>query len=99
MASTKVHPAKAARVVERARHHLNRLHQRMVPPHAAMLDLITGAWTAQAITAAADLGIADALAKGPLSAAELAAAVNADPDTLINALSQVFGGDQISRYQ
>src|SRR6516165_9626735 len=82
MASTKVPPAKAARVVERARHHLNRLHQRMVPPHAAILDLIAGAWTAQAITATADLGVADALAKAPLSIDELAAAVDADPDTL-----------------
>jgi DNA-binding HxlR family transcriptional regulator len=82
MASTKVPPAKAARVVERARHHLNRLQQRMVPPQAAMMDLISGAWTAQAITVAADLGVADALAKGPLSACELATAVNADPDAL-----------------
>jgi hypothetical protein len=54
----------------------------MVPPHAAMMDVITGAWTAQAITATADLGVADALAKGPLSIDELAAAVDADPDTL-----------------
>ena len=41
-----------------------------------------GAWTSQAITASADLGVADALAKGPLSTDELAAAVNAGPDTL-----------------
>jgi DNA-binding transcriptional ArsR family regulator len=82
MASTKVPSAKVARVVDRARHHLNRLHQRMVPPHAAMMDLILGAWIAQAITASADLGVADALAKGPLPADELAAAVNADPDSL-----------------
>jgi hypothetical protein len=82
MTSTKVPPAKAARVVERARHYLNRLHQHMAPPHAVMMDLISGAWTAQAITAAADLGVADVLAKGPLSAAELAAAVEADPDAL-----------------
>jgi len=82
MASAKVPAAKAARVVERARHHLSRLRQRMVPPHAAMMELVMGAWTAQAITAAADLGVADALAKRPLSAAELAAAVNADPDAL-----------------
>jgi hypothetical protein len=82
MVSTKVPPAKVARVVERARHHLNRLHQRTVPPHAAMMDLITGAWTAQAIATAADLGIADALAKRPLSVDELAAVVNADPDAL-----------------
>jgi hypothetical protein len=68
--------------MEHARHHLNRLHQRMAPPHAAMMDLISGAWTAQAITAATDLGVADVLAKGPLSAAELAAVVNADADAL-----------------
>lgn len=40
------------------------------------------AWTAQAITAAADLGIADALAEGPLSADELATAVDADVDAV-----------------
>ena len=104
MASTKVPPAKAVRVAERARHHLNRLHQRMVPPHAAMMDLIMGAWIAQAITAAADLGIADALGKGPLSADELAAAVNADPDALgrlLRALSSrgIFRHRRDGRYE
>ena len=37
----------------------------MVPPPAAMMETITNTWAAQAITAAADLGIADALADGP----------------------------------
>jgi hypothetical protein len=46
------------------------------------MELILEAWAAQAITAAADLGIADALASGPLSAQELAAAVNADADAV-----------------
>jgi hypothetical protein len=54
----------------------------MVPPHIAMLEMITDTWATQAITAAADLGIADALAKGPLSADQLARAVNADADAL-----------------
>ena len=40
------------------------------------------AFVAQAITAAADLGIADALAQGPLTAQELACAVGADTDAL-----------------
>jgi hypothetical protein len=48
----------------------------------AMMEMITNAWAAQAITAAADLGIADALANGPLSADELATVVNADADAL-----------------
>jgi DNA-binding transcriptional ArsR family regulator len=54
----------------------------MVPPPAAMMEMITNAWAAQAITAAADLGIADALAKAPMTADELADAVDADADTL-----------------
>lgn len=37
---------------------------------------------AQAITAAADLGVADALSDGPLPGAELARRVDADPDAL-----------------
>ena len=89
--AAKVPPAKVVRVVERARHQLNRLHQRMAPPHAAMMDLIMGAWTAQAITAAADLGVADALAKGALSVDELAAAVDADPDALGRLLRALIG--------
>jgi SAM-dependent methyltransferase len=47
-----------------------------------MMDLLIGACVAQAITAAADLGVADALAEAPLSIDELAAAVDADPDIL-----------------
>ncbi len=54
----------------------------MVPAPIAMLEMVMETWTAQAITAAADLGIADALAKGPLSAEALASAVNADADAL-----------------
>jgi hypothetical protein len=54
----------------------------MVPPPIAMVEMIMEAWAAQAITTAADLGIADALAKGPLSAEDLAATVNADADAV-----------------
>jgi O-methyltransferase domain/Dimerisation domain len=71
-----------ARAIERVRHHVGQLHQRMIPPPAAMMELVTNAWVAQAITAAADLGIADALAKGPMTTDELAAAVDADADTV-----------------
>jgi hypothetical protein len=82
MVSSKVPPAKVVRAIESARHHLGRLHRRMVPPPIAMVEMIVDAWAAQAITAAADLGIADALAKRPLSADELASAVHADADAL-----------------
>jgi hypothetical protein len=71
-----------ARAVERGRHYLRRLYQRSAPPPAVMLEMIVNTWVAQGITAAAQLGIADALAGGPLSADELARRVHADPDAL-----------------
>src|SRR6201998_2841156 len=81
-ASTKVPPAKLARVVEWIRHYLYRLHQRLTPAPAAMMEMIVATWTSQAITVAAQLGVADALADGPLPIEELAAQVGADADAL-----------------
>jgi hypothetical protein len=51
-------------------------------PAEVMQELIVGAWISQAITTAADLGVADALAGGPLPIGELASKVGADPDGL-----------------
>ena len=78
----KIPPAKVARIVERFRHHLYRLHQRSVPAAGAMFEMLTGAWVAQAIQVAAELGIADALAEGPLPLDDLAYRVGADPEAL-----------------
>ena len=80
--TAKMAPAKVVRGIEIARHRLDRLHRRLVPPPVAMLEMIMETWAAQAITAAADLGIADALANGPLTVQQLAAAVDADADGL-----------------
>jgi hypothetical protein len=82
MTTVKVPPTKLARAIERVRHHLLRLHQRIVPPPLVMSELILGAWISQAITVAADLGLADAVAEAPLSVNALAARVDADPDAL-----------------
>ncbi|MGW4096727.1 methyltransferase [Mycobacterium sp. NPDC004974] len=82
MTPAKVPPARVVRAVERVRHHLRRVHQRAVPPPAAMLEMILGAWVAQGIAAAAQLGVADALADGPLHTEELARRVDANSDTL-----------------
>ena len=89
--TSKVPPAKVARAVERARHHLSRLRQRSAPPAAAMMELILNAWVAQAITAAADLGVADALAAGPLSGTQLADRVGADADALKRLMRALIG--------
>ena len=84
-------PTQVVRAMELVRHQLAQLHRRMVPPQAAMMEMITNAWAAQAITAAADLGIADALANGPLSADELAAALDAEADTVRRLLRALIG--------
>ena len=43
-----------------------------LPPHVQLLQMATGEWVARALHAAAELGLADQLAKVPQSAAELA---------------------------
>jgi hypothetical protein len=80
--TVRVPPAKLARLVEWIRHHLYRLHQRLAPAPAAMMEMILATWTSQAITVAAELGVADALANGPLPIDNLAAGVGADADAL-----------------
>jgi hypothetical protein len=91
LSSSKVPPTQVAQAVEYARHQLSRLHQRTVPPAAAMIELILGAWVAQAIAAAAELGVADALADGPLPSDELAKRVGADRDALTRLLRALIG--------
>ncbi len=49
-----VPPVTAARLVERIRHHLSRLNQRLLPAPAAMMEMIVVTWQAQAITVAAE---------------------------------------------
>lgn len=87
----KVPPAALARVAEWVRHYLYRLHQRLIPAPAAMIEMILATWTSQAITAAAQLGVADALTDGPLPIDELAARTGADPDALRRLLRALIG--------
>jgi hypothetical protein len=57
----------------------------------AMMELVVSGWPAQAITTAAQLGIADALADGPLPIDELAARVGADADALRRLMRALIG--------
>ena len=89
--TTRVPPAKLARIVEWIRHYLYRLNQRLTPAPAAMMEMIVATWTSQAITVAAQLGVADALTNGPLPIEELAARVGADADALRRLLRALIG--------
>ncbi len=63
------------------------------PLPEVMNELILGAWMSQAITTAADLGVADALASGPLRLDELAGRVGANPDALRRLLRALTSRD------
>ena len=65
--------------IGRARTALNFVSRSAVPPDLAPFEIAQGAWLTQALYVAAKLGIADALAKGPLSADDVARRVGSDP--------------------
>jgi hypothetical protein len=80
-----------AAFVGRARAAGERLLRRAVPAPVAMLDLLSAGWLAQAIVAAAELGLADALGDESESAEEIAARLQLNPDgtrRLLRALAQ-----------
>ena len=89
--TAKVPSARAARFVEWLRHHIYRLNQRLLPAPAAMMEMIVATWASQAVTVAAELGVADALAGGPLAIDDLAARVGADADALRRLLRALIG--------
>ncbi|MEU9988129.1 methyltransferase [Streptomyces sp. NPDC048045] len=69
----------------------------------SLLSLVMGSFTSATVGAAARLGVADALADGPATSAELAKAVGADHDSLVslmNALTAlgVFARNEEGRY-
>ncbi|MGK8491276.1 methyltransferase [Nocardia asiatica] len=74
--------ARFVRAVGGVRSLLHRIDRRLVPAPVSMLEVITASWFTQAIYATAELGIADELAEGPLTADDLARRVGADGDAL-----------------
>ena len=79
-------PVPLVRALERTRHYLYRLHQKLVPAPVAMTELLMGHMVSQGIAVAAELRLADALANGPLPRDELARRVGANPVALARLL-------------
>ncbi|MCM6774738.1 acetylserotonin O-methyltransferase [Nocardia sp. CDC159] len=77
-----VPPLPLLRLVDRFRGVLTGVHRRTVPPSIALMDIAQGGFLAQTLCATAELGVADALAAGPLPLEELAERVGARPETL-----------------
>ncbi len=55
---------------------------RALPPHVQLIQMATGAWVARTLHAAAMMGLADQLAVGPKTAAELAGPLRAHAPSL-----------------
>ncbi|MFI5502491.1 methyltransferase [Nocardia asteroides] len=81
-APKKLPPIPVLRALDRVRDALAALNRRLVPGHIALLDLQIAGFLSQAVSTAAELGIADELADGPRTAAQLARAVDADEEGL-----------------
>ncbi|OXR47183.1 Multifunctional cyclase-dehydratase-3-O-methyl transferase TcmN [Nocardia cerradoensis] len=78
----KLPPLPLVRAVETVRYGLGEAYRRLAPAPLSLMELLAAGWLAQAIHAAAALGIADELARGPLAGAELARRVGANEDAL-----------------
>ncbi|MFE3190469.1 methyltransferase [Nocardia sp. NPDC059240] len=91
-AAPKAPPLPLLRALAWFRDGLAALHRRMVPGHIALLELSTIGYLTQATCAAAELGIADALADGPRQPADLARAVGADADALRRLMRLLVSG-------
>lgn len=63
------------------RRRLKQFADTLVPPQIAMLDLGEGVGGVQIATAIAELGIADVLAGGPMTAPQIAARIDCDEET------------------
>ncbi|WP_433662907.1 methyltransferase [Nocardia sp. CA-128927] len=84
-------PQGMVRAIELVRNGLSVAYRKLVPGHLAVMELLGAGWLTQAIHAAAELGVADALADGPRSGAELARTVGADEDALHRLLRLLIG--------
>jgi O-methyltransferase domain/Dimerisation domain len=73
------------------------------PPGVVMRDMLTAYWTSACLIAAAKLGLADLLASGPKTPAELAKATGTQPEPLYRLLraltsNGVFAEDEQGRF-
>ncbi|KAF0845861.1 methyltransferase [Nocardia caishijiensis] len=82
MTSKKLPPIAVVRALDRVRDALTKLNRRLVPGHIALLEMQFAGFLSQAVSTAADLGIADQLADGPRTSAQLADALEVDEDGL-----------------
>jgi hypothetical protein len=96
-------PVWLVRTVSWLRDYLERIRWKLAPAHVSTMELSLSFWYTQAIYVAAKVGIADHLANGPRTPAELATATGMDAPSLfrlLRALSSIgiFAEDKRGRF-
>src|SRR5262245_57851740 len=89
----KLPPVRVISTVDKIRNGITRINRQLVPPQINLLEIITGVWTAKALSVAARLGVADRMSGDrAYSSDTLAGQVGAHPESLyrlMRALSTV----------
>jgi hypothetical protein len=88
---TRLPPVPVARAASAVRTAAQGLTRRMVPPSVGVLELVSGLIEASTVYAVAKLGVADALARGPLTAADVADELGTHPDATFRLLRAAAG--------
>jgi hypothetical protein len=88
---TRLPPVPVARAASTIRTTVQGLTRRMVPPPVGVLELVSGLIEANTVYAVAKLGVADALASGPRTAADVAADLGTHPDATYRLLRAAAG--------
>jgi len=89
--AARVPPAWIIRPLLAARNAVARLHRGMVPPEVTIIERSMGMIDTKALGVAAELGVADELADGARTPADIADACGADADALGRMLSYLVG--------
>jgi hypothetical protein len=97
-------PKAKAKAIRKAKTAKGKAKPAALAPQETMMGLITGFWLSQLVFVAAKLGLADRLAKGPLTAEDLAAEIGADARCLYRVLRalaslNVFNEDKKRRFK
>jgi hypothetical protein len=86
------------RAIDKVRGGAQRLNRLLAPSGINVMELLTGAWTAQCIYVAVKLGIPDQLANGPLSADEVARRTGAHPGAVYR-LMRALASQRVLRHR
>src|SRR5690349_4746132 len=90
-AMTRLPPVPVARAASTVRTAIQGLTRRMVPPPVGVLELVSGLIEANTVYAVARLGVADVLAGGARTAADVAAELGTHPDATYRLLRAAAG--------